>query len=321
MGTRRKSWIDSLRAWFDLIRIFNLPIPIAAILVGAGTDPAMPADRWVWLPLAGLLGCASVQCFNDYEDRFVDAQNAAFRPIPSGRLRARDVLAAGHGCVVVWVLLSMPRSPYAAAIVVLVYLLTRWYSRAKRATLAHHLLLPAALGLLPLYGSLMVSGTVAPLAVFAGVSIFLIDINMNIIGAFKDLWDGSVHERVLPVVWGARPAIVLALIVGLVGVSVQTIPVLTGRCGALPLVLLACGAGLTISSRLRLYRSPRASVGASALASGRLTECLTFPALLAGMWPATEALVLIAGLTTFALVTQALFPESRLPPGADLELS
>jgi 4-hydroxybenzoate polyprenyltransferase len=312
-----------LRSWFELFRVFNIPIPLAGMLVGACGISTGLRDSWLVLAVSACLGCAAIQCFNDYEDRHVDAHNANWRPIPSGRLHAGAVLIAGHLFTALWFLLSLWHSATAAIIVVMVYLLTRWYSRVKRVSLAHHLLLPAALGLMPIYGSLMVHGEVSGLACIAGASICSIDINMNIVGTFKDLWQGAARERVLPVVWGPRPAVVAALLLGLFGILVQMIAVEQGLCGPeplLPLLPLAIGAILTVHSRVQLLRWPSATVGYAALQSGRLTECLCFPALLAGLLPASEALAIIAALTMFALFGQALLPEARLQDGADAKI-
>lgn len=307
--------------WLGLIRVFNIPIPLAGMLVGAYSASEQLDEYAPLLVLAALLGCAATQCFNDYEDREVDALNASFRPIPSGGLEAERVIVVGHLLTLGWFVLSLCCERQAALIVVLVYLLTRWYSIAKRRTLAHHLLLPAALGLMPIYGSVMVSATVTELSLYAGLSIFLIDVNMNIVGAFKDLWEGSAHERVLPSVWAPRPAVWFALVCALVGIAVQVAAVHAGLCGPTPLVPLGLGALLTVRSRASLIRKPSAQVGYAALKSGRLTECLTFPALLAGLLPLTQAAWLIGALTFFALLGQSLIPEAELPPEADQELA
>jgi 4-hydroxybenzoate polyprenyltransferase len=307
-------------SWLQLFRIFNMPIPLAGMLVGACTTPADLRDSWLVLVPAACLSCSAIQCFNDYEDRHIDEHNADWRPIPSGRLSAGEVVTAGHLLMIVWFLLSLWHSMAAAAIVVLVYLLTRWYSRIKQISLIHHLLLPAALGWMPIYGSLMAHDKVTGLAYIVGVSIFLIDINMNIVGTFKDLWQGAMREPVLPVVWGARPAVAVALLLGLLGILIQMLAVAHGLCGAAPLLPLSIGVILTVHSRVRLLRWPSAAVGYSALKSGRLAECMCFPALLAGLMPVTTGFVIILVLTTFALVGQALLPEAKLSTGADARI-
>lgn len=303
-----------LGSWLELVRVFNVPIPLAGMLVGAATTPAGLHDAWPSLVLAACLGCGAIQCFNDYEDRHVDQHNASWRPIPSGRLQAEHVRAMGHALMIAWLILSGWRSVWAAAVVALVFLLTRWYSRVKQVSLVHHLLLPAALGLMPIYGALLVYDEVPALAYVAGVSICLIDLNMNIVGTFKDLWRGAMREPVLPVVWGPRPAVIVALVSGLLGILVQMLAVGYERAPLLPLTL---GAILTLHSRLRLFFRPSAAVGYAALQSGRLTECLCFPALLPGLMPAAQGFGIIGALTLFALIFQALLPEARLRDGAD----
>lgn len=293
---------------------------MAGMLVGACTTPAGLRDSWLVLTLAACSSCCAIQCFNDYEDRHVDRHNANWRPIPSGRLRASEVLTAGRLLMIVWLLLSLWHSAAAAIVVLLVWLLTRWYSRIKQVSLVHHLLLPAALGLMPIYGSLMAQDEVGALAYVIGASICLIDINMNIVGTFKDLWQGAQREPVLPVVWGPRRAVALALLLGLLGILVQMLAVAHGLSGPGPLLPLSIGAILTVHSRVRLLRWPSAKVGYAALQSGRLTECMCFPAMLAGLLPATTALAIIAALTTAALVGQVLLPEAQLSVGADARI-
>lgn len=293
---------------------------MAGMLVGASTTPAGLHDSWPVLALAACSSCCAIQCFNDYEDRHVDRHNAHWRPIPAGRLRASEVLTAGRLLMIVWLLISLWHSAAAAGVVLLVWLLTRWYSRIKQLSLVHHVLLPAALGLMPIYGSLMAQGEVSGLAYLIGVSICLIDINMNIVGTFKDLWQGALREPVLPVVWGPRPAVAVALLLGLLGIFLQMLAVARGLCGLGPLLPLSIGAILTVHSRVRLLRWPSAKVGYAALQSGRLTECLCFPAMLAGLLPPTMALAIIAALTTAALIGQALLPEAKLSTGADARI-
>ncbi len=243
------------RAWFDLIRIFKVPIPLCGVLAGAfAASPSINVGMWGLLIVAATLGCAATEAFSDYEDRESDARNSSIRPLPSGRLSARSVLIGGHLFTIIWAILSAVVEPLAALVVLAVYALTRYYSRLKRVSLIRHALLPVARGLMPVYGSLMVAHEVFPLSILAGISICLIDINMNIVGTFKDLWDGSTHERVLPVVIGARPAVSIALFTGVAGAFVQGAAVPLGLCGSGIWLPLGVGMALTLQSRLALHR-------------------------------------------------------------------
>ena len=309
--------LAKITAWGRLIRVFNIPIPTAALLAGAY---AKGADLSLW-ELATMLacavaGCVSTQAYNDYEDGDTDRQNAPFRPIPSGQLSAREVLWGGHLASMVFVGLCGALDWRASIVAAAVVACTRYYSRLKSYSLTHHLLLPAALGMLPLIGGLMVHHEVLPLAAIAGASIFLIDINMNIVGTFKDLFDGSAEERVLPVVVGARRAILVALVAGTVGIALQISAVPLGLAAPFMLVPLVAALGLTVHSRLRLLRVPTAEQGVAALKSGRLSECLSFPAVVAGTMPWRFAVGLIAVLTAAAFLLQALIPEAKLPESA-----
>lgn len=306
--------LSNARAWFDLIRVYNVPVPLCGMLVGAhAVDPTPGLGNWLMLIVSATLGCTATQAFNDYEDREVDARNAGFRPLPAGRLRPEAVLRGGWLATLAWALLAGWAEPRAALIVVATFALTRYYSRLKRHSLIHHLMLPAALGLMPAYGALIVGGSVPPLAWLVGVSIVLIDLDMNIVGTFKDLWAGSAHERVLPAVIGARPAVEVALACGVLGIGLQALAPSWGLCGPNSWVPLSLALMLALHSRIALHRRPCAAVGYAALHSGRLTECLAFPASLAGLLSPWHAAAILAALTLIALGAQRLLPEARLP--------
>jgi 4-hydroxybenzoate polyprenyltransferase len=311
------------RAWFDLLRIFNLPIPLAGMIAGAYSTVPEPSARWrlAVVPLVALLGCAVTQSFNDYEDRDVDAVNAPFRPLPAKRLTPGGVLRGGYLMTLLGAAISIAVEHKAALVVPVVFLLTRFYPRMKKITVLNHLFMPGALAMTPIYGALIVHGRLPPLALFAAASIFFMDINMNIVGSFKDLWDDSAQERVAPVVFGARPAVVIALVAGLLGLAVQVAAVALGFAGAGLLLGVAVATTFTVRSRLRLYRAPSAVNGYAALQAGRLAECFSFPAVALGVLPLEHGIPLVASCVFLALYTQTIIPENILPEAANTILS
>lgn len=308
------------RAWFDLVRIYNVPIPLCGMLAGFYAAPAPPSWRLLLVIAASLVGAAFTQSFNDYEDRATDKVNAPFRPIPSGRLGALSVLKGGYVLALLLAVVSYLASPLSVLAVVGAFAFTRKYSALKKVTLLHHLMMPAALSLTPVYGSLVMHGKVLPLAWVSAGAIFLGDINMNIVGAFKDLWDTSAKERVLPTVIGARPAIAVALTAGLLGIGSQVAAVAIGWATPTALVPISLACALTIWSRVRLYREPSAKVGYASLQAGRISECFTFPGLIAGVLPIDHALAVILCLVLLALYTQTIIPEAVLPEEASAVL-
>ncbi|WP_394829531.1 UbiA prenyltransferase family protein [Pendulispora albinea] len=304
------------RSWFDLVRIYNVPIPLCGMLAGAYAAPVEPTLRFLVVIFAAIVGSASTQSFNDYEDRASDATHAPFRPIPSGKLKSSSVLFGGHLLAVILAVVSLALEPMAVLPVFGAFALTRKYSALKKHTVLHHLMMPGALALTPLYGSLIVHGQVLPLAWISAAGIFLGDINMNVVGSFKDLWETSEQERVLPVVIGPKPAIAVALVCGVAGMAVQAGSVVIGWAHAGALIPLVPACALTIWSRLRLYEEPSAKVGYSALQAGRIAECLSFPALIAGVVRVDHALAIILCLMLLALYTQTIIPENILPDKA-----
>ena len=273
----------------------------------------------------------AIQSFNDYEDRDTDATNASFRPIPAGKFTPHFVLVNGVFCGALTCALSYVISPSSALVAFLWFLLTRWYSFLKKISLIHHLLMPAALALCPLYGAFVVSVPAnttnggdesyhvfgLPRMVYiAALSIFCIDINMNIVGVFKDLFDGSAKERVLPVVIGSKPAVLVSFVVGGVGILLQAIPVFTGECTWHPIIPLAVGFLLHVVSRVRLYLEPTATVGYWALKMGRVVECLCFPALMFGVRPPVQAAATGILLVGVAAILQSLIKEADIPEEA-----
>lgn len=304
------------RAWFDLVRVYNVPIPLCGMLAGAYAAPATPSWRLLLVCVGALLGTAFTQSFNDYEDATTDKVNASHRPIPSGRLSAKGVLLGGYLFFFVMAGLTALAEPMAVLAVVGMFLSIRKYSALKKITVLHHVLMPAALFFTPIYGSLVMHGKVLPLAWASAIAIFLGDINMNVIGAFKDLWDTSEKERVLPMVIGARPSIVVALVCALAGLGTQIAAVYFRWSSPSALFPIGLALLLTLWSRLRLYREPSPKVGYSALKAGRLAECFGFPALIAGVLPVDHALSLIGCLTLFALYAQTILPENILPEEA-----
>lgn len=309
-----------LRAWFDLIRIYNLPIPLSGMIAGAYAQAEAPLSRLLLLIVAATLGCAATQSFNDYEDRGADAINAAFRPLPSGRLRAASVLYGGHLFALVGAAVSAIVEPWSLLPVGGTYLMVRFYPRAKGVTVLNHLMMPAALAFSPIYGSLVVHGAVLPIALLAAAIVFFMDINMNVVGSFKDLWGSSAKERVLPLVWGPRAAVVASLAAALLAMGLLVVALVLGWLGWGVLVPLVAAAYLTLRSRLRLYRHPSALEGYRALQAGRLSECLTFPATVAGILPLWHGLAVIGGCVAFALYTQTIMPEADLPEEANVPI-
>lgn len=88
----------SVRAWARLVRLPNLPSPLADIALGA-LVAGWPADPLplVLLALASMAFYAAGMVLNDYFDLAEDCLQRPERPLPKGDISRRAAGVAGHG--------------------------------------------------------------------------------------------------------------------------------------------------------------------------------------------------------------------------------
>ena len=97
------------RAYLELGRVSNLPTVWTNVLAGAALSGAAVTPGALALPLlAGSLFYTGGMFLNDAFDREIDRRERPERPIPSGRVRAREVFATGYGMLAAaWMLLLL----------------------------------------------------------------------------------------------------------------------------------------------------------------------------------------------------------------------
>jgi 4-hydroxybenzoate polyprenyltransferase len=145
-----------LRRWSELVMfshtIFALPFAASAVVL-ALAEPHVPMTA---LRVLAMLGCmvtarTSAMAFNRFADRDIDAKNprTANRPVPSGRVSAREalLLTIVSGLAFCGLAATLGFWPMVLAPPVLIVLLG--YSLAKRFTWAAHAWLGLALALAP----------------------------------------------------------------------------------------------------------------------------------------------------------------------------
>ncbi|MBX8631171.1 MAG: heme o synthase [Thermoplasmata archaeon] len=96
----------------------ELLLGVASLLVASG--PSIRFTSLAYLVMAGYMGLGGSAAINSYLDRDIDAlmPRTASRPIPSGRLKARNVLLFGCILIVASVLMSyLLINPVTAAII------------------------------------------------------------------------------------------------------------------------------------------------------------------------------------------------------------
>lgn len=151
--------------------LFALPFAYLGMVLAAGGLPTW--WQLVWITVAMASARTLAMSLNRVIDWRVDALNprTARRPIPSGRLRPRDVwLAAGVSCVILtfaaWMLNPLCLQLLPIALVFLV-----GYHHTKRFTPLCHVVLGIADGGAPIGGWVAVSGTLEWPAIWLGIAV------------------------------------------------------------------------------------------------------------------------------------------------------
>lgn len=148
-GTRLKRWSELVALSHT---VFALPFAASAVVL-ALSEPHAPLTP---LRVLAMLGCmvtarSSAMAFNRWADRDVDAKNprTAGRPVPAGKVSAREALALAIGSGLAFCAIAATLGFWPAVLAPPVLLVLLGYSLAKRFTWAAHAWLGLALALAP----------------------------------------------------------------------------------------------------------------------------------------------------------------------------
>ena len=224
----------SARAVLDLIRPVNCVMIGFAVIVGAFVSKPLSVPT-VQLGLGFLTGffvCAYSMVVNDVYDVEVDRVNRPDRPIPSGRVSAKEasglsfvVLGAGMACS----LLSL--NPLAVAIAAAYAFLSWLYnSRAKKTGLAGNLIVASSLAIPFIYGGAVSGGSIGgSLLLMMALTAFFSGVGREVVKAMADV-EGDAKREVSSL--ARRRGLGFASWVGaiffLLAVLTSWVPLLTG---------------------------------------------------------------------------------------------
>ncbi len=150
------SFTTRLKRWSELVAlshtVFALPFAASAVVLSL-SEPHAPLTP---LRVLAMLGCmvaarSSAMAFNRWADRDVDAKNprTAGRPVPAGKVSAREALALAIGSGLAFCAIAATLGFWPAVLAPPVLLVLLGYSLAKRFTWAAHAWLGLALALAP----------------------------------------------------------------------------------------------------------------------------------------------------------------------------
>uniref|UniRef100_A0A7J3I665 Digeranylgeranylglyceryl phosphate synthase n=1 Tax=Ignisphaera aggregans TaxID=334771 RepID=A0A7J3I665_9CREN len=244
---------NSIKAWLSIARIGNdIALGIGTIIgyiLGGGSR----ISDMIIVFIVGVCLGAGGNIVNDYFDRYVDAVNKPWRPIPSGVISAVTAYRVSILLLTVGILiafyLSYTNGFIALSAAILVYL----YSyKLKSVLLLGNIVVAFLVGLSIIFGGAasMLNMDVIIASLFA----FLLNVGREFLKGIEDIkGDKIMNIRTLATVYGVFKAYVLAVIVFIILVVLSFIPYLFFSYSIIYLIL-AVGVDLTILFSLYITR-------------------------------------------------------------------
>ncbi len=299
------------KAYLELIRYPLFAIPIVATLPGA---LIASEGSFTWRVAVALLialcGYFAGMMKNDYFHRETDSLTNPERPLPSQRLTPRQVMIPASIIYGVCVLIGFWLNFKAGLLVMGLVAISHLYNAIFKARgILGSLTLPLGIGLLNIFGALVVSGEVPRLVWYAFGATTLYDFGTHITTTFKDLSrDKQLGITTTPLQLGIRAALILSATATVVAFAVALLPYwveqpLAHSSYAIWVVL---GIVATIATRIPLYLQPNEKNGYFALKGSMIGSILFFPCFIATQLSITVAAAVIVTLlvvTTFLLQT------------------
>ena len=222
------------RGTLDLIRPVNCIMIGFAVIVGAfvSKPPAIPALQLALGFFTGIFICAYSMAVNDVYDLEVDRVNRPDRPIPSGRITAKEasrlslvVLAIGLAC-------SFLSFNALAVAIALSYAFISWLynSRAKRTGLPGNLIVASSLAIPFIYGGAVSGGSIGgSLLLMMALTAFFSGVGREVVKSMADV-EGDAKRNVSSLARTRGPGIAsgVGAIFFLLAVLTSWVPLLTG---------------------------------------------------------------------------------------------
>ena len=273
-----------LRAYLDLIRYPLFAIPIVATLPGAliASQGKLTWRVAVALVIA-LFGYFAGMIKNDYFHHETDKQTNPERPLPSQRLTPRQAIIPAsviYGLCVIGGFLLNPQTGFLVMGLVAISHLYNAIFKAKG--ILGSLTLPLGIGLLSIFGALVVSGTVPRLVWYAFAATTLYDLGTHITTTFKDLpRDRQLGILTTPIQIGVGPALWVSAIATVLAFAIALLPYwLEPDVQKAYIIWVILGVIATVGTRISLYLEPNEKNGYFALKGSMVGSILFFPCLI-----------------------------------------
>ncbi|MFP4188845.1 MAG: geranylgeranylglycerol-phosphate geranylgeranyltransferase [Halobacteriales archaeon] len=251
---------ETVVAAFELTRPANAAVGALGAAVGGYVGGSLSVSVAV-AAVATAFGTGAGNAVNDYYDADIDAVNRPDRPVPSGRISrigAAYVSAALFVAALALTLAFLP--PLAVAIgVVNLAVLVVYSSHLKRVPLVGNVAVAYLAGSAFLFGGAAAGGVEFTVALFALAA--LVNLGREIVKDVEDVeGDAAEGARTLPVVYGERPALVLASASVVAAVALSPVPYFVfDGFGVAYLAAVGVADAVLIEGVRRSWRSPSSS--------------------------------------------------------------
>ena len=302
--------MNRFRAYLDLIRYPLFAIPIVATLPGA---LIASGGRFTWRVAVALVialfGYFAGMIKNDYFHHETDKQTNPKRPLPAQRLTPRQAIIPAsliYGTCVIGGFLLNPQTGFL--VMGLVAISHLYNAIFKSKGILGSLTLPLGIGLLSIFGALVVSGTVPRLVWYAFAATTLYDLGTHITTTFKDLSrDRQLGILTTPLQIGVRPALLVSAVATVLAFAIALLPYwLEPDVQKTYIVWVVLGIIATVGTRISLYLQPNEKNGYFALKGSMVGSILFFPCLIGAQVSITVSAAVIVPLllvTLFLLKT------------------
>ena len=305
--------MSRIKAYLELIRYPLFAIPIVATLPGA---LIASEGQLTWRVAAALIialfGYFAGMIKNDYFHRETDALTNPERPLPSNRLTPKQALVPASIiyalCVLCGFLLNVKAGLLVMALVAISHLYNAFF---KAKGILGSLTLPLGIGMLNVFGALVVSGSVPRLVWYAFGATTLYDLGTHITTTFKDISRDREHGiTTTPVQLGIRPALFLSAAATILAFVVALLPYwledpLIQKSYAVWVIL---GVLAAIITRIPLYLQPNEKNGYFALQGSMIGSIMFFPCLIGAQ---VSIIISAAVILPLLLVTMFLLRITR----------
>ena len=304
--------MDRLKAYLELVRYPLFAIPIVATLPGAliASQGKLTWRVAVALVIA-LFGYFAGMIKNDYFHHETDKQTNPERPLPSQRLTPRQAIIPAsfiYGLCVIGGFLLNPATGFLVMGLVAISHLYNAIFKAKG--IWGSLTLPLGIGLLSIFGALVVSGTVPRLVWYAFAATTLYDLGTHITTTFKDISrDKQLGILTTPLQIGIRPALWVSAIATVLAFAIALLPYwLEPDVQRSYVVWVILGVIATVGTRISLYLEPNEKNGYFALKGSMVGSILFFPCLIGAQ---VSIVISAAVIVPLLLITLFLLKTTR----------